>query len=272
MSMKLLHVVACATALLCAIPALATKPEPAVSDPVSVQGGEYRLSGRAFVGDKVGKHPVLLVVIHGDAPHNKPDYHYAFASKVVAGRDVVAVGLLRPGYVDPQGGASEGERGEAVGDSYNARNTDSVAAAIGELKRRYRSRKVVVAAHSGGAAIAANVLARHRRLIDAALLVSCPCDVGAWRKSMFALTQEPAFEGEVESLSPIDQVGKLSSRVRVTLVVGKQDPVAPPTLSERYQAAAMREGKHVTLVELDGQEHEIFLLPQVRELLGPMLK
>jgi pimeloyl-ACP methyl ester carboxylesterase len=63
-----------------------------------------------------------------------------------------------------------------TGDNWNATNTDAIANAIGALKRRYHARKVVVVGHSGGAAIAANILGRHPELIDAALLVSCPYD------------------------------------------------------------------------------------------------
>jgi alpha-beta hydrolase superfamily lysophospholipase len=46
-----------------------------------------------------------------------------------------------------------------TGDKWNAtKNTDAIAHAIGELKRRCHARQVVVAGHSGGAAIAANIL------------------------------------------------------------------------------------------------------------------
>jgi pimeloyl-ACP methyl ester carboxylesterase len=61
-----------------------------------------------------------------------------------------------------------------TGDNWNAtKNTDAIAHAIGELKRRYHARQVVVAGHSGGATITVNLLGRHPAWIDAALLVSC---------------------------------------------------------------------------------------------------
>ncbi len=87
----------------------------------------------------------------------------------MANSDVVAVGLLRPGYIDPQGNRSDGERGESVGDSINVTNTEAIADAISGLRGRWNARKVVVAAHSGGAALAANILNRHPSLIDHAL-------------------------------------------------------------------------------------------------------
>ncbi len=104
------------------------------------------MSTTAFVSEERSERPILVVAIHGDAPFNKPDYQYVFAAKLAARhRDVVAVGLLRPGYTDPEGHTSDGERGEAVGDNFHVTNTDAIADVIGELKRRWNARNVVVA-------------------------------------------------------------------------------------------------------------------------------
>jgi hypothetical protein len=84
--------------------------------------------------------PVLVVVLHGDAPFHTPDDQHTFAATGEAThRDVVAVGLLPPGNTDPQGNASDGVRGLTTGDNWNAMNTDAIAHAIGELKRRYHA-------------------------------------------------------------------------------------------------------------------------------------
>lgn len=244
-------------------PARGQAPGPA-PDPGWVVGGPYRLKAAVFQSVAVSAAPVLVVVLHGDAPFNKPDYQNKLAAQVAAAqRDVVAVALLRPGYTDPQGNTSDGVRGVTNGDNWNARNTDAIAAAIGELKRRYQARKVVVAGHSGGAAITANLLGRNPRLIDAALLVSCPCDVKEWRQSMLKLTGQPVFQGSLDTLSAIDQVSGMADRVPVTMIVGSQDKVAPPALSESYRDKAVKLGKQVRLVQLAGKEHEIFLEPAV---------
>ena len=96
----------------------------------------------------------------------------------------------------------------------NARNTDAIAEAIEALKWRFRASKVIVAGHSGGAAITANILGRDPGLIDAALLVSCPRgDVNRWRASMLRLTNIPVFKGNIDSLSPIRQIKGISARV-----------------------------------------------------------
>jgi len=58
----------------------------------------------------------------------------------------------------------------------------------------------------------------------------------------------------------------------LTLMVGSQDQVTPPGLSERYQTVAATLGKKVRLVRLEGKGHEIFLDPAVFAELTPMLK
>ncbi|MFQ6023208.1 MAG: alpha/beta hydrolase [Acidiferrobacterales bacterium] len=238
-----------------------------------VQGGAYRLKTSVFKSQEISEKPVLVVVLHGDAPFHKPDYQNAFAATVAANnRDVVAVGLLRPGYTDPQGNTSDGERGQATGDNWNASNTEAIAHAIGELRRRWHARKVVVAGHSGGAALAANILGRHPALIDAALLVSCPGDAEKWRQHMFEVTGQPVFQGKIDTLSPVEQIKGVSDQAIVTMIVGSQDEVVPPTLSERYQAVAAKLGKKVRLIQLRGKKHEIFLDPAVFAELAVMLR
>src|SRR4029079_19442217 len=91
------------------IPICANGQDSSVRSPEStwVQGADYRLHANVFTSDKVSEQPVLLVVLHGDQPRNpscptkecgEPDYQDAFVAKGAAGRDVIAVGLLRPGY------------------------------------------------------------------------------------------------------------------------------------------------------------------------------
>ena len=237
-----------------------------------IQGGPYRLRICTFVSGEISENPVLMVVIHGDAPFNEPEYQYVFAGKVAAAnRDIVTVGLLRPGYIDPQGNRSEGERGNSVGDSISVTNTEAIAEAIDGLRRRWSARKVVVAAHSGGAALAANILNRHPSLIDHALLVSSIYDVERWRKHMFERTGESIFHGDIESLSPIEQITEMSNQVEVILMVGTEDEIAPTSFSEQYEIATRKHGKRVRLVRLEGEGHDTFLKQAVFAELGPML-
>jgi pimeloyl-ACP methyl ester carboxylesterase len=238
-----------------------------------VQGGEYRIHTQAFTARQLTDTPTLVVVLHGDAPRGNPDYHYKFAA-VVAERnaDVVAVGLLRPGYTDPEGNKSDGVRGLTTGDNYNARNTDSIAAAIGELERRWHARKVVVVGHSGGAALTANILGRHPSLIDAAVIVSCPCDVVKWRAHMYEVQRWRGWLEKIDTVSPIDGVHGIANHVPVRMLVGTADDVTPPSLSLAYEAAAKKLGKDVKLTQIEGVDHEALFDPAVLATISQLVK
>ncbi len=248
----------------------------AQGESLRIQSKYFDLFGYAFPSPSINSEPNLVVVLHGDAPppYENPSYHYRFAAKVAtANKDVLAVGLLRPGYTDPKGNHSEGERGQLNGDNWNARNTDAIAEAIDKLKSRYRARKVVVAGHSGGAAVTANILGRHPELIDAALLVSCPCvHVDEWRKNMLDLTGIPVFKGKIDTLSPIEQIKHISDKVFITLMVGTQDKVTPPRFSEKFVSALSNQGKNAKLVLLENKPHNAFLNPRVLAEVGMLIE
>jgi hypothetical protein len=72
---------------------------PSPSEHTWVLGDAYRLQTSVLRSEQIGGDPVLVVVLHGDAPFSRPAYQHTFAAKVAAThREVVAVGLLRPGY------------------------------------------------------------------------------------------------------------------------------------------------------------------------------
>ena len=222
-----------------------------------------------FESKRLSEHPVLLVVLRGDLG---TDYINLFASQAARDRDVVAVALLGPGYSDKQGNVSDGSKGLTTGDIYDATNTDAVAAAVLKLKEQFHARKVVLAGHSGGAAVSANILARHPEVADAALLVSCPCNVPLWRKHMLEKTRNAVFEGMIDTLSPIDLVAGLSDKTQVIMLVGSDDDVAPPHISESYQAVSVKLHKQVQLRLIPGAVHDMFLDPVVQTYLQPLLQ
>lgn len=63
--------------------------------------------------------------------------------------DVVAAGLLRPGYTDNAGARSDGQRGEARSDNYTVEVVDDVATAVRTLAKRFMARRVILVGHSG---------------------------------------------------------------------------------------------------------------------------
>ncbi len=264
--------------LLLALAALVVSPDISVHSPIDssivwVQGGPFRLKVAVYEHEPRDTRPVtLVIVLHGDAPFNKPDYQDRFARAVAqAYPNVVAAAILRPGYTDPEGHTSDGVRGQATGDSYNAENTDALAEATLRLREQFHATRTVLVGHSGGAALTANILGRHPDLAAAAVLVSCPCDVAAWRQHMFQKTKFAGFQGPLATLSPIDLADSLPTQASLVLIVGDQDDVAPPSLTRAYAERARAHGATITLVTLPGEGHEILLHPRVLEALAPLL-
>jgi len=114
--------------------------------------------------------------------------------------DVIAAGVLRPGYSDPAGDRSSGDLGRAIADNYTPEVVDAVARAARELSNAYHATKIVLVAHSGGAAVAADLLGRHPGLARGAVLVGCACDPTAWRRKRRTETGNPMFDGPTRSL------------------------------------------------------------------------
>jgi pimeloyl-ACP methyl ester carboxylesterase len=165
------------------------------------------------------------------------------------------------------GDRSEGEMGHYTGDNYTPEVIDAVADAIKQFKEKFHPARTVLVGHSGGAAITGDLLGRWPKLVDSALMVSCPCDVPAWRQHMLRMQKNPIWLLPVKSLSPLDLVEKVPRCVRIRMLVGSEDPVAPPEFSQRYADALKKQGDDVSLKILPGLKHNILLEPQVMEAL-----
>jgi pimeloyl-ACP methyl ester carboxylesterase len=211
------------------------------------------------------------VVLHGDLP--RPSYHYEFAREAaVKMEDVVIAALLRPGYVDDTGDRSGGEQGLTTGDNYTPEVVDAVAQAVELIKAKFHPARTVLAGHSGGAAITGNVLGRWPSEVDAGFMVSCPCDLVAWRKHMLQMQNDPIWLIPVKSLSPIDLASKVPRSVRVRLIVGSEDSVAPAELSQHYAEVLRNDGDDVTLTIAPGLEHNILLEPVALDGLATLVE
>lgn len=237
-----------------------------------VGSGAQRLKIETYRSARLSPHPTLLVVLHGDAPFTRPGYQYALARQIArANPDVVAVGLLRPGYTDPKGHQSAGDRGEATADNYTPEVLDALAGAITRLRAQHHARQVVVAGHSGGAALTANLLGRAPGLIDAAVLAACPCDVAQFRKHMKRRVGGAIWDAPHRSVSPEQVLDRLRPTTRVALLVGAADSVTPPALSRAYYQQLRQRGIPATLLELPGLGHELFLSGAVKREIGQLL-
>ena len=261
--------------LLCTVLLLAGCGQPE-ADAIFGRGGhtqwidvpEGRLKADVYSTPALSARPVLVIVLHGDLFNPTPSYQYAFAQALTQGfdapampdrvrarlgrdpnvQDVVAAGLLRPGYTDNAGDRSDGERGNARGDNFTADVTDAVATAVRTLKEHYSARRVVMVGHSGGATITAILLGRHPEVADAALLVACGC-------------------GATHSLQPLDFVAEVRRTSVVRLLVGEQDDVTPPELSQRYAGVLQERGVDAQVTVLPGLGHNtLFTAPVFAEI------
>jgi len=234
-----------------------------------------RLKTRIYRSARVSGRPVLVIVLHGDSPFHPPSYQYIFARRAAEQiDDLVAAAILRPGYTDDAGDTSAGKRGETTGDNYTPQAVDAVADATKQLEEKFGAGEVIVAGHSGGAAIAGDLIGRDPGLADGALLVSCPCDVPAFRKHMAEKQMNPMWLVPVESLSPLALVGSVAPTIHVRMLVGTEDTVAPPALTGEYAAGLRARGIDVRVMEVPGEVHDMFLDPvvfeQLKELAGLM--
>jgi len=232
-----------------------------------IKANGLRLKTSIYRSAKLSSHPVLVVVLHGDLLGVRAipaaTYHYVFAQEATTKMDdLVVAAILRPGYRDATGEHSEGARGLTTGDNYTPEVVDDVAQVIDQLKAKFHPSHTVLAGHSGGAAITGDLLGRWPLEVDAALMVSCPCDVAAWRKHMMQMqNNDPIWSVPVKSLSPMELGDKVPSSVRVRLLVGGRDPVAPPEMSQRYADVLRSHGDDVTVTVAPGLEHDILLEP-----------
>lgn len=207
--------------------------------------------------------PILLIALHGDSPFNNPSYQYVFAKKIAEqSTNLIAVGMLRPGYTDTMQRTSSGRKGNAVGDNYDETRVEQIATAVTKLATIYNPSKIILAGHSGGAAITANLIALYPDLVDHAVIVSCPCNVPKWRKDMFALTSETIFQKPIEHLSPADVVTEIAQDTKVSMFIGDNDKVTKSYLSKEYQSLLTKAGIEASLTQTKGG-HDIFLDDQV---------
>lgn len=206
----------------------------------------------------------LLVVLHGDAPTANPGYQYDFAQTLAARiPDSRVVALLRPGYEDPQGNRSPGERGLTTGDNYTPDRLDAVSDSLRRLRARYPRARLVLIGHSGGAAMAADLAGTRPELVDGLLLAACPCSLPEWRQHMKARLPAAPFDQPVRSLDPLQTVGGAQLDLRAALVVGADDPITPPKFSRAYAEALALRGIATDYRVLPGKGHDILDDPEV---------
>ncbi len=252
--------------------------DPPAAETLWLSGNALKIKTNIYQSARLSSHPTLVVVLHGDLLGFRQippsTYHYVFADAATRKiEDVVVAAVLRPGYRDHSGERSDGNAGLATGDNYTPEVVDAVGAVIAQLKARFHPAHTVLVGHSGGAAITGDLLGRLPAAVDGALLVSCPCELAAWRRYMMRKqNNNPIWSMPIHSLSPQELASKVSPGEHVTVLVGAEDDVAPPWMSRRYAQALKEHVRHVNLTIAPGLGHEILLEPVTYEALNGLVE
>jgi pimeloyl-ACP methyl ester carboxylesterase len=245
--MKLLRYAVCAAVALSGIEAAAAACPPRSTIAEYVFGGGLCMAATTFGAESAGAAPILIVVVHGDiSDGGAATYHADFAG-TLARPGVIAVALIRPGYAGGDGRRSQGSNYGRT-DSYTAATVSAIGGAIDALRRHYRPRRVIYVGHSGGAAIGGVLIGKRPKLIDAAVLVSCPCDIARW----LAERRRPQW---TRSLSPAHHLPRVAMSTQVVAITGAADDNTPPHLAQDYAARLAGRGVRARFEAIAGAGH-----------------
>lgn len=231
-----------------------------------VSGESQCLLMRAY-GSQTPK--ALIVWLHGDlGAGGNADYHFpqAEASSIEFSEYMVlAVALVRPGYPDGSGQSSSVaflQSGRT--DHYTKENLLQVGAAIERLKFHYKAERVLAIGHSGGASTIASLLGLRPGLIDGAVLVACPCDMGQWRQGRRAWGR---------SEDPISLVSRIAPNANVIALTGERDDNTIPDLAVKYVDALTARGIKAYFRSIPGAGHNgAFRAPEVGVAIKELLE
>jgi len=208
--------------------------------------GLHPLTGAVFGDDS----DIMVVFIHGDASSGgAADYLYNFAKDLATYKDVIAIAILRPGYWDSHGRKSVGSNNRRR-DHYTAENNKLLADTIAYFKAENGIERVIAMGHSGGAAQLGVIIGQCPGLIDVAILVSCPCDVKAWRKH-----RKPKGKGWPNSRSPMDFVKQVDRKTIVDALTGSEDTNTLPRFARKYIEKLVGCVPNAHFEEIKGGDH-----------------
>jgi len=231
-----------------------------------------QLKTRVYESSRRKEHPVLVVLVHGDIPDPRQGLYELAQAIAHVSQNVVAAGVLRPGYKDAQGDTSSGEMGYAIGDNYTPEVVDDIDTAIRGLKAKYHAGPVVLVGHSGGGAISADLIGRHPEDVSAVLLLACGCDPKEFMTRW--VREHPVFPKNLSnpSLLPLDLAPNVSPSIHVRMVIGDRDDVVRLPASQAYARALEARGVDVKLAIAAGFSHnDIFRAPATRANLTELL-
>jgi pimeloyl-ACP methyl ester carboxylesterase len=193
---------------------------------------------------------VLVVWLHGNVSTGGPaNSHFKFAEATATtfeSEQILAVALVRPGYPDGTGKYSSGsDNGRA--DNWRRQTIADIGTAIERIKKQFHPKTTLIVGHSGGAAITAVLLGLQPDLIDAAILIGCPCDMLAWR----AGRSRTMWISE----DPLAWVNQVNPHTRITALTGDQDNTTAPALAIAYISRLQERGIKATFISVPGAGH-----------------
>ncbi len=214
----------------------------------------------------------LVVLLHGDGEGQlgqRQIDRWTAIGRSLSAPDRNVVFMIRPGYQSPAGNSSGWANPKD--DDYTAANMARVAGALGALKTAYKSEKLVLVGHSGGAATSALVLGKHPGVADAALLLGCPCDVPPWRDHRNA--QRGRGGPWVNSLNPLQFISGIPAGTPVVAVTGSQDDNTLPEFARRWAEQAAAKGVKSRYENANGLNHSsVQQWPDIHQKVNELVK
>ena len=210
------------------------------------------------IGPTTPSSKTLIVMLHGDGGGQLSQAQitrWTRLGETLQAPDRNVFFILRPGYQSPAGNSSGWANPRD--DDYTAQNMERVAGALRTLQESYKSEKLILLGHSGGAATSSIVLGKHPGVADSALLLGCPCDVPPWRDHRNA--QRGATGGWPRSLNPLAFVAGIPAGTPVLAVTGTQDENTLPTFARRWVDAANAKSARARFIEIPGLSHSTIL-------------
>ena len=231
--------------------AAAEKPCESPDNIASVSGTAHCLQIRTYTPPD-GSSKTLVVVLHGALSRGGDvDYIKPVARMAAKKHGAIAVVMAQPGYT-LEGRTSTGT---ATRDThrwyrYRAEKIDSIAAAVAALKTHHGAERLVMVGHSLGAIVSGVTLGRRAPLVDAVILLGCPCDVDAM---MYHRNRDPI----PQALSPIDYLGSVPKSARIIALTGDRDQSTPPFVAKDYVEKARKLGLNATFSLLENIGHKM---------------
>ena len=221
----------------------------------------------AFGSPPADRPAVLVVWLHGDQSDGGPAISHVAPAQAAATRfaadGVISIAMWRPGYSDAQGNTSGGDNHGRT-DSYTKTNVTIVGDAIERLGSHFAPERTVLVGHSGGAATAAILLGMRPTLANAAILVSCPCDLRAWRAGR---------RWWPNSEDPLAWADKVPSSDKVIALTGTSDDHTAPQLAQKYLSVLTAHQVDARFVSIPNATHNGALrAPEVIDAVASVIK